>query len=306
MNQGWQNTSRFRNGPKPEEDKINHPEHYTKGGIECIEFIESWGMGYEQGNIIKYVTRYPYKGDAINDLRKAKWYIERLIEQERAKLLKKELPEEPWMRDPVEVEQYLNGLRELHVEPNRPWRGILETMAVHSDEEGWNPKPCSICGDAYFCDGPEAHINKDVVDPPQFAQGAICDDPCYREFCEFCVNLEPMIYTGDGRTIKTVHDLMDLIDSRELRRNAEQAYPPGHPFCYGQSPNPCKNSDCICTDKAADEDRDFRSTGVSSPCPLCMCDDLLCSCMEDARDILNESRRSRDEDDFSLDGKWGA
>jgi hypothetical protein len=62
------------------EDKINHPQHYTRGGIECIDYIESWGMDYKQGNIIKYVTRFKDKG-GVEDLKKARWYIDRLIEE---------------------------------------------------------------------------------------------------------------------------------------------------------------------------------------------------------------------------------
>ena len=58
-------------------DNINHPEHYTKG----IETIRSWEMDYVRGNIIKYVTRFPYKGTPVQDLEKAKWYLEYLIKQ---------------------------------------------------------------------------------------------------------------------------------------------------------------------------------------------------------------------------------
>ncbi len=59
-------------------ETINHPSHYNKG-IEVIEFIDSWDLGFYEGNIIKYVTRYPHK-NGIEDLKKAKWYLDRLIE----------------------------------------------------------------------------------------------------------------------------------------------------------------------------------------------------------------------------------
>jgi len=62
-------------------DLINRPEHYTKG-IETIEYIRSWSMDYVRGNIIKYVTRFPYKGTPLPDLKKAKWYLEYLIKEE--------------------------------------------------------------------------------------------------------------------------------------------------------------------------------------------------------------------------------
>ena len=65
---------------KDKKDIINHPDHYTKG-IETIDYIRSWNMDYVRGNIIKYVTRFPYKGTALQDLRKAKWYLEYLIKE---------------------------------------------------------------------------------------------------------------------------------------------------------------------------------------------------------------------------------
>ena len=65
---------------KEKKNIINHPEHYTKG-IETIDYIRSWNMDYVRGNIIKYVTRFPYKGTALQDLKKAKWYLEYLIKE---------------------------------------------------------------------------------------------------------------------------------------------------------------------------------------------------------------------------------
>ena len=68
------------------EDKVNHPAHYNynwKGekAVETYEYIESWRMNYTQGNIIKYVSRYPYKGKPLEDLRKARWYLNKLINE---------------------------------------------------------------------------------------------------------------------------------------------------------------------------------------------------------------------------------
>ena len=58
-------------------DRVNHPPHYTShpSGIECIQVTEH--MGFNLGNAIKYIWRADLKADAIEDLRKAKWYIER-------------------------------------------------------------------------------------------------------------------------------------------------------------------------------------------------------------------------------------
>ena len=60
-------------------DPVNHPSHYTQGKFEVIDVIEDWKLNYLEGNIIKYVARYKFKNKA-EDLKKAKWYLERLIE----------------------------------------------------------------------------------------------------------------------------------------------------------------------------------------------------------------------------------
>lgn len=71
------------------EDQVNHPSHYAKGGIECIEAMEAAMTkaafcGYCKGNILKYLWRYESKGNPIQDLLKAQWYLERLIQQHEA------------------------------------------------------------------------------------------------------------------------------------------------------------------------------------------------------------------------------
>lgn len=66
-------------------DPVNYPTHYTQGGIECIEAIEaalspSGFKGYLKGNVMKYLWRYEHKGNMVQDLEKAQWYLERLTE----------------------------------------------------------------------------------------------------------------------------------------------------------------------------------------------------------------------------------
>ncbi len=64
-------------------DMVNHPPHYNSSSIECIDVIRAaTGDGYEyylQGVIIKYLFRYRHKGKPIEDLKKAEWYLKRLI-----------------------------------------------------------------------------------------------------------------------------------------------------------------------------------------------------------------------------------
>lgn len=67
-------------------DQVNKPSHYNinwKGeqAIETFTYIRSWKMDYPESNIIKYITRHPYKGQSLKDLEKAKWYLEKLIKE---------------------------------------------------------------------------------------------------------------------------------------------------------------------------------------------------------------------------------
>jgi hypothetical protein len=60
-------------------DPVDHPYHYTSGGIETIDYIEAKDFNYHLGNAVKYISRAGRKLDAIEDLRKAKWYLDREI-----------------------------------------------------------------------------------------------------------------------------------------------------------------------------------------------------------------------------------
>jgi len=68
-------------------DSINHPSHYTQGKIECIDAIEESTKGLIGisavcvANVIKYIWRYKFK-NGIEDLKKARWYLDKLISHE--------------------------------------------------------------------------------------------------------------------------------------------------------------------------------------------------------------------------------
>ena len=72
------------------DDKVNHPSHYTSGKIEVIDFIEDQKFNYHRGNAIKYICRAGKKDKSkeVEDLEKAIWYlqreIKRLNEEERS------------------------------------------------------------------------------------------------------------------------------------------------------------------------------------------------------------------------------
>ena len=68
-------------------DNVNNPAHYGNGNIECIEYLEDFMtheefIGYLRGNIAKYLHRWRYK-NGLEDLEKAQWYLNRLIEKVR-------------------------------------------------------------------------------------------------------------------------------------------------------------------------------------------------------------------------------
>lgn len=61
------------------ENSINHPAHYNTGKIEVIDFIEDQKLGFNLGNAVKYISRSAHKGTELDDLRKARWYLDREI-----------------------------------------------------------------------------------------------------------------------------------------------------------------------------------------------------------------------------------
>ena len=73
-------------------ENVNHPSHYVQG-IEPIDVIESWGLNFSLGNVIKYTLRAPYKGKQIEDLEKARWYLDREIKRLKNEAVKKNIEE---------------------------------------------------------------------------------------------------------------------------------------------------------------------------------------------------------------------
>lgn len=72
-------------------DNVNHPVYYTQGHIECIDAIESAltsneYIGYMTGNILEHIWRHRLK-DKVQDLQKAMWYLDRLMEYERTHIV---------------------------------------------------------------------------------------------------------------------------------------------------------------------------------------------------------------------------
>ena len=66
-------------------DPVNHPGHYTFGEFEVIEVIDDWDLDFSLGNVVKYVARAGRKGSKVEDLEKAKFYLEHAIKKLRSK-----------------------------------------------------------------------------------------------------------------------------------------------------------------------------------------------------------------------------
>ncbi len=87
----WDKATKAANSPTtfqdpydaPAKNEVTSPDHYTFSKIECIAYLEdNMGAGYEfflEGNIKKYLHRFRYKNSEVTDLRKAQFYLDRLI-----------------------------------------------------------------------------------------------------------------------------------------------------------------------------------------------------------------------------------
>lgn len=58
---------------------VDHPAHYNTGKFEVIDVIEDWKLNFNLGNVVKYIARADHKGKALEDLKKAAWYLQREI-----------------------------------------------------------------------------------------------------------------------------------------------------------------------------------------------------------------------------------
>lgn len=68
-------------------EAVNHPTHYggADNPYEAIKVIEAWSLGFNLGNTVKYISRAERKGVPVEDLEKARWYLDREIANRKAK-----------------------------------------------------------------------------------------------------------------------------------------------------------------------------------------------------------------------------
>ena len=75
-------------------ETVNHPDHYNSGKsgkFEVIDVIEDWNLGFNTGNAVKYIARAPYKLGALDDYKKAIWYLQREVKLLETTIIKKEM-----------------------------------------------------------------------------------------------------------------------------------------------------------------------------------------------------------------------
>ena len=77
---------------KPAENAVDHPQHYNQGSIECIDALNAMVEGWSDPvsavlawQTVKYIWRHPFKGKPVEDLKKAQFYLERLVQRYECK-----------------------------------------------------------------------------------------------------------------------------------------------------------------------------------------------------------------------------
>jgi hypothetical protein len=107
-------------------DPVNNPSHYNQNGLEVIDVIETYAKDdFRLANVIKYVCRSGYKGNKLQDLRKAYWYLNRVIEELEA--------------EPEEAEYFAGGVDRTNDPTTIPYGDRYSTTVV--------PSPDRIAGD---------------------------------------------------------------------------------------------------------------------------------------------------------------
>ena len=116
-------------------DMINKPPHYNKGAVEVWDFIIDQGMGYLDGNAIKYICRYRHKGKPVEDLDKAIAFLTKLRDAEKAKQPQMMLNPvlKPTPPAPRVVEQSPWGYKEVQPIPGVYGKDVFKSVVSEYD-----------------------------------------------------------------------------------------------------------------------------------------------------------------------------
>lgn len=123
------------------EDVVNNPAHYNQNGIEVIDVIETYAKGdFRLANVIKYVCRCEYKGRKLQDLQKAAWYLDRVIE---------ELQHEEWKG----IDRGVSDWTLDDIEPPTP-EAVVDTLREAAEElleepHGYTDREVEVFWDGY-------------------------------------------------------------------------------------------------------------------------------------------------------------
>lgn len=66
---------------KPKTTSVTHPPHYNTSNFEAWDVIDAWKLGFNLGNVLKYISRADHKGKRLEDLKKARVYLDREIKK---------------------------------------------------------------------------------------------------------------------------------------------------------------------------------------------------------------------------------
>ena len=140
-------------------EAVNHPAHYNVGKIEVIDAIEDWGLNFSLGNAVKYIARADHKGKPVEDLEKARWYIEREIERRNA--IKTDVVETGAVEKDEKLFRWCGKIFALVWRNDRftvetPSMGVCD-ICIHTDNDVEEFPCCECC----HADGAEEHFELD-------------------------------------------------------------------------------------------------------------------------------------------------
>ena len=123
-------------------EQVNHPSHYNRGKIEVIEVMEDWDLGVHLTEVLKYIARAEHKGNLVQDLKKARWYLNRRIALLEGTLGEEVLPDAPVQLDKLvaraveeldaRVKHHSDGEKNSAFTPKRQDQERVQRVALES------------------------------------------------------------------------------------------------------------------------------------------------------------------------------
>jgi hypothetical protein len=164
-------------------DPVNNPKHYNQNGIEVIDVIETYAKtDFRLANVLKYVCRCEYKGHKLEDLKKAAWYLARVIAEEESRI--DESPEvvfDPYGR-PTRTSPPMNIAGEYLVVTSEQRVAGDDAAAERVKNSFYNYRPFEIRGYCANCDHEITLSETFLTGVPGFdASVMFCSDTCVRK-----------------------------------------------------------------------------------------------------------------------------